>query len=504
MRATTAGWGRWALAAALAAVLVPAGARAQEAGWEATPLLPAEHWAVRAAARAEALGLVEGYLPAQRSVRRAAVHGALARAAFRAADGRDPALAALTEGWLRRFAEEFREYADSAVSPGPVRLGSAAGVEAERHEGRLAPGIQRLPGAPLPDREEAALRAEVAVALGRHLSLAAQPRAGTDEAELARWDVTLAFRGVALSVGRESVGYGDGRGGGVVLSASQPLPRVELETTRPGRLPSVLRHVGPVSLHTFLTRLDEARHAGDPWMWGARVAFQPHARFTFGVNRAAMFGGDSAAEVTVENVAKMLVGVLSEDFENQLFSLDLRWRLPTEGALPATVYVEWGAEDGAGALNEQPGVVAGVFLPGLPGVPGLALGVEHARLERCCGHGVWYFHSDFIGNWVRGDVPLGHPIAGGGRETLGYLEADLFASRLRVHAGAFARSRAALGPPGRPGNLFAPERAGESWGARLQAWLRLHPRAEARAALFHEDGDGWREQRLHAGLNLFF
>ncbi|HEX8243092.1 MAG TPA: hypothetical protein VF541_06345, partial [Longimicrobium sp.] len=72
----------------------------------ASPTLPFEHWAVQAARRAEAMGLTR-FFPAQRAVPRAQVADALADAA---ANGFDPAVRRLAEGWQARFREEFPEY----------------------------------------------------------------------------------------------------------------------------------------------------------------------------------------------------------------------------------------------------------------------------------------------------------------------------------------------------------------------------------------------------------
>jgi hypothetical protein len=480
---------------------VPRERRSQR--FRASPLLPPDHWAVRAAARLEGMGLAPGYLPAQRAVPRQTVALVLERAAERTARGR-PDLAYLTEGWWTRFREEFREYGEDLPAPGLAPLGSFAGAGAQGWAGRLEPRVRDDPPAPIPDRTEGAARVQVAWAAGRHFAGASEETFGTDAgADVPRWELVAAAGNVALSVGDQPVAYGWGRAGGFVFADPDPLPRVELQTTAPTRLGGPLGFLGTMSFHAFASRLDEDRHAGDPWMWGARLALRPRERLTLGVTRGAIFGGD-VAEVTPGRLLRSLAGVIDQSFDNQILSFDLRWRLPTERAAAATLYVEWASDDAGGGLNEQPAVLAGMYLPALPGMPNVALGLEHARIARCCGHGSWYFHTEFRGYWAREGRPLGHPLGGGGSETRLYADADLYDALLRVTADAFVRDRAQLAYDGSPGTLFAPDRTGTGGGASLGVEWRLSHRGELRLRGAHEGGDGWREQTFQAELRYLF
>jgi hypothetical protein len=205
----------------------------------------------------------------------------------------------------------------------------------------------------------------------------------------------------------------------------------------------------------------------------------------------------------------MLVGVVRSTFENQVLSLDARYRLPTERVLPATAYVEWGADDAAGALDETPGRVIGLFVPALPGAPQVGAGAEYTYFKHwCCGHGPWYLNFTLPGNWAAHGRPLGHPLGGEGSEYAAYAQADLWDARLRLDARGFVRDRSDRSLVGvvyhGGGNLFTPQRAGRGTGGTAQAALRLAPRAELRAAGMLESGDGWREQSLSTSLAWTF
>jgi hypothetical protein len=485
------------------AVQLPDAAR----GFEASPPLPEEHWAARAAMRAEMMGLAPAYFPAQRSVPRHVVAAALEEA-VRSARGR-PAMEALARGWWARFVEEFPEYGVAEPAGGVELLGrSLSGGYAEAR-GRLSPGIgyqgSEQPPRPIADESGLAAGGMGSVALGRHATLFLESSLVGDEAALARWDVSAGAGGWAFSAGRQEIGYGPARGGGIVLSPQQPFTRVELQTTRPFRLPWVLRFLGPMTVHTAVSRMDEGRHPTEPWFWTLRIAARPHPRFTLAGNRASIFGGEGKP-VTAEKLVKLAIGVIRSDFENQVVSGDVRWRMPTEAVIPATVYLEWGADDGAGAIDEIPGFTTGVLFPAVPGVPQLALGAEYAQFgNACCGHGSWYHNTTFPGNWARGSQLLGHPLGGEGWEAAGIAQAELLDARLRVDARLFGRDYGVESAAvNRRGNLYAPVRVGRSTGGTLEAAYRVLRGADLRAGFRREDGDGWTEDGFHAEVAVFF
>ena len=477
----------------------------------ASPLLPPDHWAVAAAARAEALGLLSLYLPAQRAVPRATVCEALREAARRASTD-EPAWRDVTAGWLARFSAEF-PVGRAATQESALRwLGGSGGLDYVGHAGVLEPGFGLFEGRKDPihvaDASELALRGAAAVSLAGRFTAVAEPAAATDGVHIPRWEAVAALGLVTLAAGDQPVGYGYGRSGGIVLSG-QPLRRAELQTPRPVLLPGPLRLFGPASFHTFVSRFGEERHPGDPYFWGMRAALQPHPRLTIAVNRAAMFGGDSInTPVTARNLAGMLVGVLSRDFENQIVSADFRFRAPTEAVLPMTLYLEWGSEDAAGAWWAVPAQVMGVYLPVIPGVPSLAAGVEWTRFDiHCCGNPPWYLHGAFPGGWASRGAPLGHPLAGEGWEALLYASAELADGRGRVEGRTFRRSRGMDGYVNtiqRAGNLFAPTRSGISWGADVRGAWRPTPRTELTASIFRDAGEGWSENRVSAAAAVFF
>lgn len=479
-------------------------AAAQYAQITASPPLSADHWAVVAARRAEATGLIPGYLPAQRSVPRHVVGRALRQAAERAAM-RSLELADLTEAWTQRFAEEFPEAALPAADGTelPKMLGSSAGLGYGLHEGRESPGIGEFPDSrtgslPLPDRSSVSADVSVSLAVRPWMAISVDPHADADGVRITGGDLTLGWRSVALSVGRQPIGYGYGEGA-VVLSGAAAMDRVQIETTTPLHLPGVLGYLGPVSFHTFLSRFMEERHVGEPWFWGASGSIRPHDRLTLSIHRATTIGGGPApAPITARGLLYTFIGKHAGTLADQVVSAEFRYRAPTEELLPITLYLEWGAEDSAGSFKNVPGQVFGVLLPALPRLAAVGLGAEYARFEAaCCGNPPWYRHNAHPGNWVLSDVPLGHAVGGNGTEMLVYTQADLLDARLRLDARAFRRER-------RTENLFVPGRDGSSNGVSGRASWRLGPRSDLMLFVARESGSDWAEREASVGMRVFF
>jgi hypothetical protein len=238
-----------------------------------------------------------------------------------------------------------------------------------------------------------------------------------------------------------------------------------------------------------------------PMFVGMRGSIQPHSRLGVGATRAVMFGGVGNTDVGARDLVYMLIGKHAgkgSELDNQVVSFDLNYRPPV-GALPLAFYLEWGMEDSAGAWWNVPGLVLGLEVPALPGVPELGVGVERSSFaSSCCGNPIWYRHWAFRHGWTDDGRLLGHPLGGHGTEWLTYARADLFGARVHLDLGLFTRDRGVE-------NLLAPERMGRSRGGRLgvdgligDGWGVF-----LQGAL--EDGrGGWREAAMRVGGQLVF
>lgn len=511
----------------------------------ASPFVPADHWSIDAVRRLAAFGLIGStdYDRANRTPTLRQVARALAAAAAAAderagsaagsaasahpaarADARTRSDAApartgvasrdaalrLARAYRDRFREEFpattRALADS-LRDGLRRLDGSVRAGLIVREGRVLAGAgyendEDWSGpVALGDVQSAAVSTRLAAAFFPSLAVVVVPARDGERWTLAEGYATVVWRSLGIWAGRRTIGFSSAHSGGIVLDSRVPFDGAGIYLSDPVTLPWFLDVLGPIHLETFLTQVDESGPVDRPWMWSSRAALAPHPRLEIGIVRAAMFGGEGENALSLRNLAYVIIGKhagAGSQFDNQIIALDV-WYRPPLGDVPLTAYLQWGFEDSAGAWRDTPGIVAGVEVAGLPGLPELALGIERASFSAsCCGNPIWYRHWWFDGGWTDGGVPLGHPLGGHGSEWLGWGRADLDAARIRLVGSLFLRDRGEE-------NLFAPDRAGRSFGGAAGLALRLAPRFELDIHGAIETGaDGWKESRAFAGGRIFF
>ena len=153
-----------------------------------SPLLPGDHWAVRAASRAEGMGLAPSFFPNQSAATLGEVGAALREAALNAEGG---AAAPLAEGWLSRFNAEFR--GEGGPVAGASRLGGSAGVLYNSVRGGLAPavGTRQEGDTPLALPDADVLRAgfRASARLARGLAGRVDLAFDADRMEARQWEV---------------------------------------------------------------------------------------------------------------------------------------------------------------------------------------------------------------------------------------------------------------------------------------------------------------------------
>lgn len=477
----------------------------------ASPFLPPGHWAYGAVRRLEALGLApEGFGGGTRPRTEREV-AQLFELAQLQAELEAPELAPLVGGYRLRFLDEFPRTSwfvtRGEAAEGWEVLGGRAVAGYRRHRGRVETGVgydsevDWTGTRPRPDLRESMSSITANAVFAPYLALSVTPanhggRWKLDAAHL------VATRGpLGLWLGRRSLGFHPGIGGGIVLTESRTFDGGGIFLDSPVHLPWILRHLGPFRMDLLLTRIENGDRIKRPWFGALYATIQPHPRLELGIARGDIFGGEGNTPITLRSMTKMILGFhAGEDgeFNNDVFSVHLRVR-PALGTLPLVAYLEWGMDDSAGAWRHVPARVMGVEVAALPGLPAVALGAERTTFApACCGNTIWYRNWSLRGGWAASGQPLGHPLAGQGEEWLVYTRADLFHGGLNLDLRLFTRERGTE-------NLFAPERTGRSRGGRVLLEGRLGSTASIffRGAL-EEGAAGWREDAFGVGLQLVF
>lgn len=517
-----------------AVVALPTAQPAPDRALPAEPYLPPSHWSRSALRRLAAVGLLEpGAVAVAWPMRRSRMRRLLREAV--AAEGTDGS--GLAAGFLGRFEDEFPR---STMRRDP---GGDAGADVGRWTphagGRLDVGWGGsrgllLGGAHIPTEDGSwsyqgpvsmapasslLLHPTLDLALGSSVSFSASVQAGGRNGGIRAEQVYAAARHRALEVwaGRRAFSSGPGVPETIVLSDRVLFHGFGLELPDGVGLPGFLGALGAVRGATLFSRLERSGDVGRPWFWAARVGLSPRSDLSIGLNRATIFGGEGNEPVTFRNVALMLLGFTqtgskSSDFENQVASVDVLWRTGPRG-FPVLIRGEWGFADVGGAWFRVPGIVGAVEVPVVPGLEGVAFGIEHASFSGSeAGHPPWYRHGALGEGWTDRGRLLGHPMGGHGTEWAGHFRWDRPDHRGR-HAGPSGGSgpepSVAERPSTGPGveevsgrlfrrdrgheNLLADERTGPSLGGALRMLASGGGRVRLEAEVEWERGrSGWR------------
>lgn len=251
----------------------------------------------------------------------------------------------------------------------------------------------------------------------------------TDHLRTLHGTATLALGPFQLSAGRESLWWGQGRHGSLVLTNNaKPLDMVRLTNPTPTLLPWVLKYLGPFRFDIFLARLDDyiantqTGRGDDPYFSGLRFNFKPLPWLELGASRAVIYGGDDI-DVGTSDYVTILGGknLDEEDNSNSVAAFDFRLRLPF--LWNAEIYGEHGGEDEANAWISNRAWLFGLYLPRLEPSGRVSLRLEHADLSHIDSNSPpWYRHGTFRSGYAHDGKILGHHVGGAAEDTYGELE----------------------------------------------------------------------------------
>ena len=168
--------------------------------------------------------------------------------------------------------------------------------------------------------------------------------------------VGVALGNWILTAGWQERWWGPSRDGSMILgSNARPTPGFALQRNISLPFKSWLGSwMGPWTLTTFMTELDDDRVIRNARLFGIRGSIRPPGTgLEFGISRAAQWCGDSRP-CSASTFFDLLVGNdnrgvnvdPADEPGNQLGGFDLRWTLPKR--IPAAVYMQWIGEDGRG------------------------------------------------------------------------------------------------------------------------------------------------------------
>jgi hypothetical protein len=260
--------------------------------------------------------------------------------------------------------------------------------------------------------------------IGDVLTFYLQPEALANEEygalRLAAGYVKLTLFNVELLVGRDSLWWGPGLHGSLIMSNNAPpLDQVRIGSAEPFLLPWVGEYIGPMKIVFFLAQLEESRDHPRAKLAGMRASIAPFSFLELGASRTVMFGGDTRPRLSFDEYWRPLLDPPAGDARldarqarfrsNNLFAIDADLRIPdVQRVLPVSdmrLYGEFGWDDTCCnssfiPLSDAISVLLGVHFMGVFGQEGLDARTEYARSSRLS-----YRHNQFrSGYQTRGEV----------------------------------------------------------------------------------------------------
>jgi hypothetical protein len=408
----------------------------------ASSALPLDHWSYPVLERLAALGLIDSALQGSRPFTRLE-----AARQTREATGKAEAAVvdAVSRAQVARLGAEFRDELAQLAASGPSRstfkplrsLGLAYAYRDGADSAIFGTNARQFAltsnnaGIAYGQGPSGQLLAAGEANLGGWLALDARvfALAGEEDSDLRllHGRAALGLGPFEVSLGRQSLWWGQGRRGSLILTDNaQALDMLRITNPVPARLPWLFKYLGPFRFDVFWSELESARVVPEPYLAGLRLNFKPFSWLEIGGSRTVMFGGEGRPEVDLDEFITILAGKnLSggEDTSNQLAALDVRLTLPF--LQHAEIYGELGGEDEANSFIAKKALLVGLYLPRIEPSSRLALRVEHANLNYEGYGAVWYRHSQYQSGYTYQGRILGHPMGGDARSWYGELAAYL-------------------------------------------------------------------------------
>ena len=278
------------------------------------------------------------------------------------------------------------------------------------------------------DNSNAQLIAESEARLGKRLLVNLRPvllyrddpQSGDHSTlDLLEGTAVLGLGPLEFSIGRQSLWWGQGRHGSLVLTNNaDPLEMVRLTNPSPALLPWFFKYLGPFRFDLFLSELEESRVVPEPYFGGLRLEFKPLPWLSLGGCRTVMFGGDGRPSVDFSDFMTIIGGKnLSgdDDTSNSIAALDARLRIPALWGLE--LYGEMGGEDEGSGFISNKAYIGGAYLPQIEPSGRASLRVEYADLSHLDNNSpVWYRHGIYQSGYTYRKKIMGHHVGGGAED----------------------------------------------------------------------------------------
>jgi hypothetical protein len=191
----------------------------------------------------------------------------------------------------------------------------------------------------------------------------------------------------AISVGKQSLWWGPGEGGPMILSDNaEPFYMVRINRTTPLYIPLLSKLLGPVRYDNFFGKLSGHNFPPNPFFLGDKITFQPTENLEFGFSRTAIFAGQGKTPLTFGTFKRSFFSVSDTgpgikgtplDPGARHSAFDFSYRLPFLRKW-VTLYADSVVHDDNSPVDapRRSAIVPGFYLSHLPKLPKIDLRAE--------------------------------------------------------------------------------------------------------------------------------
>jgi hypothetical protein len=247
--------------------------------------------------------------------------------------------------------------------------------------------------------------------------------------------IGVALGNWSVTAGWQDRWWGPSRDGSLILGTnarSTPGIAVQRIVSTPFET-KWLSWLGPWTLSSFMSILDDDRTINDTLLFGIRGSFRPPGTgLEIGISRTAQWCGDGRPcdasafwNLLIGNDNRGVNVDLEDEPGNQLGGIDIRWRLPK--GIPAAAYMQWIGEDSRGGGGAIGSWMRQVGLEHWGSVAGLSHRTHFEVSDATCREGGFgfsdekpdcaYEHSIYFTGYRYRGRSIGHPADG---DTLSY------------------------------------------------------------------------------------
>ena len=260
--------------------------------------------------------------------------------------------------------------------------------------------------------------------------------------------VGVNLNNVQVSVGTQSVWFGPGESGSLLMSDNaRTFPMVKIDDIAPHEIPGVSRVLGPFRTEFFIGQLS-GQHweycvvpqchsypgypdvvgpniSPQPFIHGDKISFQPTPNFEFGMGFTAMFGGPGLP-VTFHNFFRTYYAHTTPATNpgKRMSAADFTYRIPHLRNW-LTVYLDSLAVDEVSPIgSSRANVNPGIFMPQIPKVPRMefrAEGINESRTREFSPGFVYADNDRYRSGYVKDGDILGNAIGRAGRGVQAWL-----------------------------------------------------------------------------------